>query len=60
MPEKEFETYAPFGVATKRFIKIGFHPELDISGAMKREITTAGPGAYNPKFPTCKHRNNVK
>ncbi|XP_030759573.1 lymphocyte expansion molecule-like [Sitophilus oryzae] len=53
MNEKPFKTNAPFGIATKRFTKIGFHPELDVSGAMKKEITKTGPGSYNPKQPIC-------
>ncbi|KAJ8921184.1 hypothetical protein NQ315_013656 [Exocentrus adspersus] len=51
--------YAPFGVATKRFTKIGFHPELDVSGAMKREITKVGPGSYNPKQAICKSKHGI-
>ncbi|XP_023312944.1 uncharacterized protein LOC111693037, partial [Anoplophora glabripennis] len=50
---------APFGVATKRFNKIGFHPELDVTGAMKKEITKAGPGSYNPERVTCKGKHGV-
>ncbi|CAH1155493.1 unnamed protein product [Phaedon cochleariae] len=59
MPDRPFETAAPFGVATKRFIKLGFHPELDVSGAMKKTITKVGPGSYNPKYTTCKSKRGM-
>lgn len=49
MHKKPIKKYAPFGVNTKRFNKIGFHPNLDVSGAMKKEITKTGPGSYNTK-----------
>ncbi|KAJ8964215.1 hypothetical protein NQ314_005044 [Rhamnusium bicolor] len=58
-PRKSPKTCAPFGVATKRFVKVGFHPELDISGAMKREITKVGPGGYEPEFPKCKSKRGM-
>nr|CAI5817707.1 unnamed protein product [Callosobruchus analis] len=48
-----FKTYAPFGIATKRFMKVGFHPSLDKTGAMKKQITKVGPGSYSPRRPTC-------
>ncbi|KAG5887083.1 hypothetical protein JTB14_018253 [Gonioctena quinquepunctata] len=59
MANTSFKTYAPFGTATRRFSKIGFHPELDVSGAMKRQITKAGPGTYNPKYPECKSKKGI-
>ncbi|CAH2004256.1 unnamed protein product [Acanthoscelides obtectus] len=59
--DKPFKTYAPFGIATKRFVKVGFHPSLDKSGAMKKLITKVGPGSYNPRKPTCsKHECSWK
>ncbi|XP_050311202.1 lymphocyte expansion molecule isoform X2 [Anthonomus grandis grandis] len=59
MPDKPFKTYAPFGVATKRFAKIGFHPSLDKSGAMTRESSKLGPGSYNPKQMECKCKTGM-
>ncbi|KAH1011885.1 hypothetical protein HUJ04_001158 [Dendroctonus ponderosae] len=49
----------PFGVSTKRFAKLGFHPELDKSGAMKREITKLGPGSFDPKGPQCRAKQGM-
>lgn len=60
MPDKSFPTYAPFGVATKRFTKMGFHPELDKSGAMKRMITKLGPGSFDAKRPDCKYKRGMR
>ncbi|CAG9770159.1 unnamed protein product [Ceutorhynchus assimilis] len=52
-PDKPFKTYAPFGIATKRFTDVGFHPNLDKSGALKREITKLGPASFHPKMVQC-------
>lgn len=60
MQDKPFTTHAPFGVATKKFTKIGFHPELDKSGAMKREITKVGPGSFNPRRHQCKFKQGMR
>lgn len=60
MPDKPFLTDAPFGVATKRFTKMGFHPELDKSGAMKRVITKLGPGSFDAKRPECKSKQGMR
>ncbi|XP_076254015.1 ciliary microtubule-associated protein 2 [Rhynchophorus ferrugineus] len=59
MSEKSFKTYAPFGVATKRFARVGFHPELDVSGSMKKQITKVGPGSYEPKNAACKSKRGM-
>lgn len=59
MHKKPIKKYAPFGVNTKRFNKIGFHPNLDVSGAMKKEITKTGPGSYNTKKYTCTAKSNT-
>nr|XP_023018786.1 lymphocyte expansion molecule-like [Leptinotarsa decemlineata] len=59
MTEKSFKTRAPFGTATKRFNKLGFHPELDASGAMKKQITKVGPGSYDPQYPHCKSKKGI-
>lgn len=48
----KFRTTAPFGVSTKRFATIGFHPGLDTTGAM-RNRGGLGPGQYNPKDLKC-------
>ncbi|KAJ8950772.1 hypothetical protein NQ318_011265, partial [Aromia moschata] len=56
---RAINTKPPFGVATKRFAKVGFHPELDVSGSMKREITKAAPGTYNPEFPKCSSKRGM-
>lgn len=60
MKEHGFKSSAPFGVATKRFAKLGFHPELDKSGAMKREITKLGPGSFDPRGPQCPAKRGMK
>lgn len=60
MQGQPFKTNAPFGVATKKFTKIGFHPELDKSGAMKREITKVGPGSFNPRRHQCKFKQGMR
>lgn len=44
---------AAFGVAMKRFAKIGFHPNLDPSGSMKTP-TPLGPGQYEVNYNFCR------
>ncbi|XP_060534099.1 ciliary microtubule-associated protein 2 [Cylas formicarius] len=50
---------APFGVATKRFIKVGLHPELDAT-VMKRENVNVGPTTYCPKLHACKFKTGLR
>lgn len=50
------DTNAPFGVATKRFNKIGFHPDLDKTGSMRKTINLIGPGHYNPEKFECVYK----
>lgn len=49
-------TNAPFGIATKRFNKIGFHPDLDTTGSMRKTINCIGPGQYNPEKFECAYK----
>lgn len=39
----------PFGIGTKRFAGIGYHPSLDPSGAMRENKSKLGPGEYYPQ-----------
>lgn len=57
--QQERNVRPPFGVATKRFLGIGFHPGLDPNGVM-REKTKLGPGEYFPmQFPKfCQYKDN--
>lgn len=48
---------APFGIATKRFSPIGFHPDLDKTGSLKKDKAKLGPGQYNPKEYQCPYKN---
>lgn len=52
------QSTAPFGVATKRFARIGFHPQLDVQGVYKRD-NTLGPGSYKPKRPSCPSKRGM-
>lgn len=55
-PKKHFKTYAPFGMNTKRFCPIGFHPDLDKDGTLNKNKCTLGPGQYNPERFECLHK----
>lgn len=48
-----FKTKYPFGVQTKRFATIGFHPGLDPDGYMNAHKKKLGPGQYDPKYCLC-------
>lgn len=50
---------APFGIATKRFANIGFHPLLDVSGTYKKDPTNLCPFSYNPKSSGCKFKRGM-
>lgn len=54
--KKPFKTTAPFGVSTKRFCPIGFHPDLDKDGTLNKNKCTLGPGQYNPERFECLHK----
>lgn len=60
MESKQFKSYAPFGVQTRRFANIGFHPELDAQGFYKKSCNDLGPGSYNPKYPKCTSKNGIR
>ncbi|XP_057668546.1 lymphocyte expansion molecule [Diorhabda carinulata] len=49
--------HPPFLFATKKFATIGLHPSLDKSGSQRKPISHAGPGTYDPKFPSCSFKN---
>ncbi|XP_031352458.1 lymphocyte expansion molecule-like [Photinus pyralis] len=51
MRRKSFLTRAPFGVASKRFESIGFHPGLDPLGTMSKNRSNVGPGDYDLERP---------
>ncbi|KAF2893014.1 hypothetical protein ILUMI_13154 [Ignelater luminosus] len=53
---KSFKTKAPFGVATKRFEGMGFHPNLDTTGCMQKTKLKLGPGYYNPERFECPYK----
>lgn len=48
-----FKTKHPFGIQTKRFATIGFHPGLDPSGYMNAHKKKLAPGQYDPKYCPC-------
>lgn len=58
--ETQFKTPAPFGVATKRFARIGFHPNLDVSGIYTKTSSKLGPGSYNLKYPGCQAKRGIR
>lgn len=47
---------AAFGVTTKRFNNIGFHPDLDPTGCMRKNRVCLGPGQYNPEKFECMYK----
>nr|XP_022910462.1 lymphocyte expansion molecule-like [Onthophagus taurus] len=54
---RPFLTRAPFGVQTKRFAAIGFHPGLDPTGSLSAYKQKLAPCDYNPvKTKECAYK----
>lgn len=53
---KPFRTNAPFGLNSRRFSAIGFHPDLDSGGNMSKNKSALGPGQYNPENFECAYK----
>ncbi|KAF5284235.1 hypothetical protein FQR65_LT00235 [Abscondita terminalis] len=52
----EFKTHAPFGIRTKRFHNVGFHPGLDTTGIAIRKPYNLAPGEYDVKPYECGYK----
>ncbi|KRT79409.1 hypothetical protein AMK59_8469 [Oryctes borbonicus] len=52
----KFATHAPFGVQTKRFAPIGYHPKLDSTGLLRAHKTKLSPCDYYPKEYECQYK----
>lgn len=58
--KKEEPSRPPFGIGSKRFLGIGFHPLLDPTGSLRKDKSKLGPGEYYPaQFPKfCQYKTN--
>ncbi|GJQ85920.1 hypothetical protein Trydic_g21771 [Trypoxylus dichotomus] len=52
----KFATTAPFGVQTKRFAPIGYHPKLDTEGLLTAYKNKVSPCDYDPKKYECQYQ----
>ncbi|KAL3271294.1 hypothetical protein HHI36_021784 [Cryptolaemus montrouzieri] len=50
---KNRPTVKAFGSSCPRFARLGLHPELDISGCLKKADSRGGPGQYDVHFLKC-------
>lgn len=54
------KTPCGFLTSTKRFARIGFHPSLDKSGAMKKIDSRGGPGQYDTVSLRCAKKQPIE